>query len=346
MLPIEFGKTLQEFKDEWCIGVALGFADEEVVEAIAAVKRHLPQKVAEMVNGTSRGISLAAPLVNLGRMLLTSENKEGFEKVVARLKSDAGYKSAYSELILVDQLERAGFKTDLEPPILGKVLDAVTTVDGKKIFIEVIAPEVSDKGQEKAKLATDLLEKLKPLKDLNIEIGIEDGFGYDKIESLVNAIQTMEIARWVENSGVGRFRTFPKGVALPPDFGQGESSFKVGWHIDLQTGARTTKIVWFETEDQRAQRILNHEYEQLPESESNIIFIYSAYIGATIEDWEKNILRMFQPTRNRKIGAVVLWHQSVGATPTVMEVFSKILVNPYAKIKVPEQVLDVFKNKI
>lgn len=342
MLPIEFGKTIQEFKDEWCVGVALGYSDDEVMEALAALKRHFPKKVSDAVNMTGRGISLAAPLIQLGRMLLTSENKLGFAKVLARLLIEDGYKSAYSELILVDLLERAGFATDLEPPILGKVLDAVATVQGKKVFIEVIAPEVSDKGQEKSKLVAILHDKLKVFTELNIEIGLEDGFEKEEIEPLVQAIRDMESARWVECKGVGRFRTFLRGATLPEDFGHGENSYNVGIHID-PSGARTTKIVWFETDDQRAQRILRHEYEQLPANESNIIFVYSAHIGATTGDWENHVVRMFQPSRNRKIGAVVLWHQSVGSTRKVMEVSSKILVNPHAQVQVPGEILDVFK---
>jgi hypothetical protein len=133
-IPLEFGGSWDRFSREWCLNGSLATSRENVARALATLARLWPEEVARLGGDRIRGLGVVSPAVEVGLLLSSCEQTEGFAEVLPRMKSRE--RSAYSELVLVAALRTLGFVPRFAAPIEGRLLDAACEINGSPLYCE------------------------------------------------------------------------------------------------------------------------------------------------------------------------------------------------------------------
>ncbi len=95
-----------------------------------------------MLASPTRGLGVIVAAIHLGTTLRLCEPLVGFGDVLHRLR--LGEHGALAELFVAATLVHVGYVPQLEPALGSTRLDALVSVDGTAIYIEVISPERSE----------------------------------------------------------------------------------------------------------------------------------------------------------------------------------------------------------
>lgn len=340
-LPSEFGSTWAEFVRDWCLNSELGYSQSDVIRALNALRRLLPQDVARLVTETSRGVGIVAAAVERGRLLADCENARGFASVLERLKT--GERSAYSELVVGSSLSRLGYYPSFDAPIDGKNLDVMCEAEQQPVYFEVITPERFDFGIESQKLTKRLGDEIKKsVSGCRIEVELYSIPLEDEIQAVATASRDAAPGEWVAVGTLARIRKTISGQPLPPLFDGDGAQIYIGGDKTLQ-GASTSSIIRWEESDHRAKRLFNAEYHHFSERVANVLVINVSAVSGGMSEWALTIERLFQPCQNRKVGAVLLFDQGSLGPPEAIRHRWKVLVNPYCHIAVRSTIIEDIK---
>lgn len=336
-IPSEFGGSWEAFVAEWCLGGSLGRDANEVARALAAVKHLWPEEVARLVAAPSRGLAVVAAAVELGLLLESCESVAGFPDVLRRVARRE--RSAYSELVLAAALRRLGHAPQFAAPIDGRLLDAACDIDGTVVYFEVVAPERSDASAEDQRRVHELTAEVqRSLSKCRVEIEIRGGLEPASIHTIVATIKAAPPSEWTLVDDVARIRRIDAGQTLAPTF-DGEGAQIVFGEEHAVQGDSISVVARWEASDVRAKRVFNEEYHQFSRSTANVLVVNVCAVSDCMKLWPGEMARLLQPTRNRRVGAVVFFDQGSLGPPEAIRRRWRILVNPHAHFSVPEQLL-------
>src|SRR5262249_33600699 len=85
-LPPPFGATWEDFLATWCLGNAPILDPQTVDVALAALVRLWPERVAEISQGSTRGLTVVSPAIQNGLVRAPCEGWEGCGNVLPLLR--------------------------------------------------------------------------------------------------------------------------------------------------------------------------------------------------------------------------------------------------------------------
>ena len=330
-IPPEFGGCWATFFEAWCCGGSLAANATEVARALSTLVRLWPAEVARLVSEAApRGSGIVAPAIELGTLLHVCESAESFDEILRRLVN--GERSAYSELVLVAALRRLGYNAQFAPPIAGRVLDAKCLVEGLPIYFEVVTPERSDAFAGERRLADALNQEVRnSVSKCRVEIEIRSPIDAAAIGQILAAVQSALPSVWTDVDSVARVRRIDPGQSLLPLFDGGGAQIVFAGETTVQ-GESTSVIVRWESSDSRAKRVFNEEYHQFSNDVANVLVVDVCAVSDGIEDWPRQMARLLQPNRNRKVGAVAFFEQGCVGPPEAIRWRWRVLINPHAQL--------------
>lgn len=312
-LPKSLGGSWQEFVSQWCGGHPPGYEPATSIQALSTVEELWP----EAINPHRRGLHAAAALIELGRLLSLTCRLTGFAGLLRRLK--VGNQGAHSELIVAGSLLDAGREVVLGVQCGSSVLDLGIIDNEKMIYVEVVAPVRSEQLELQSRWALELGMQLDAARrGFSIAIQFLDDPRREDIEALVPLIPRAKTSDWIELNSAVRYRRWPS------DNHEGE--FEIEW-----PGI-----------DRRAEKIIRRKCEQLSRDVPNILVIEMSAIGGSVPEWLQATSKLFQPTLNRRLGAVVMYESLFSVRLDRGYRLWWVIENPYALVRIPAAVLKLF----
>jgi hypothetical protein len=347
-IPQNITAQWSEFVAEWCLGIDPGYAPSEVQRAFDALHRLWPEAInkleADAAHG-SGGVSTVVSAIAKGLTLAACEPLISFGPVIARLRN--GEHSALAELEFADALVRCGFKPALEPQLGQKTLDCLVRVGSERVYVEVIAPEqaaeIKDAQATLERLAAEVVKRAKGSRT-KILLSDEPGSRFDTILDAVTS--TLPDGRVHNIEGIARVRRDFLGPQ-PPNVGPlivnpdprptiAVASARVGGG-DVSTAA----MVRLTITDERAHRLLSNELSHFSPTERNILAIRTTNVPGAMKWWWPLVLRWFQPSRNRRVGGIILYEQAaILDQQYAVRQRWRVIENPYAYMPVPRSLIN------
>jgi hypothetical protein len=318
---------------------APGFSYEDADTAFSALERLWPERLAEFFKWNAKGAAAVGPLVHYGNLLGGCERLRGFESVMNRIRIPSQQNAALSELRLAATLMSLGYQPELEPPLLGHVLDAVIEVESHPIYFEVISPEISDASRKEFALMLDLANELAK-ENLGSHLEV---FLADEIDAVI-ADATLRFARAIsfsariwEMPGVGFLRKQEASkVSGLRDVAPSTAGPIIGVaHATNEGGLSTVVGVNTEIRDERAARLLEAETKHFSREEINVVVIDLSKVPRGVDMFPALIRPRLQPRINRRFSAVLLFFDSVIGSGLV-DTEWRLIVNPNAYRQIPE----------
>jgi hypothetical protein len=255
-----------------------------------------------------------------------------------------GENSALAELEFAAALVRSGLTPELEPQVRSRQLDCSVEVGSEIVFAEVIAPETSEAIRDAyaaiERVALELVERSKGT-HTEILLTVEPDTKFDTIITSATATPPDETVHNVEGTGWVRrvsLASQPPEVApqIPnPDPRPAIFTTRLRQEDDTITSA----MVRLPILDERTHRLLSAELHHFSQAERNILVVRVTSVPGGMEWWLSLTQRWFQPTRNRRVGAVVLYETALIGTPPAVRQRWRIVENPYAYVPVPNELI-------
>lgn len=340
MLPVPevLGGTWGAFHRDWWLGAELPGPPAQLANALNTVQRLWPEKVAALAAHPGRGPGVVAGVLDTGEMLAACETLPSFREVLDRLKK--GERSARSEFVLVTALLRLGYAPSFSEPIDGHVLDAACDCEGQRIYFEVAVPERSDAGAEAMESQERLSSAVQnAIGRCRVELEMLDGYSDDDLPLVIQATADAPPNVWISHQHKVRLRRVDAGQLLPPLFDDAEGVQVVVAEQRLIQGESASAVIRRETSDERAKRVFNGEYHHFSAKVPNVLIVNVSAVSGGMNSWPDLMARLLQPTRNRRVGAVVFFDQGLLGPPERIRRRWRILVNPYAHCPIPESLL-------
>jgi hypothetical protein len=333
-----------DFITYWCLGVPPIHPEDELRLALVALERHLPERLDTFEREQRRGLMYIHPAVQVGLTLHHCESLTGFATVLARVR--IGQDSALSELEFAAALVHIGLHPSLEPQLGSKKLDTRFEYDGRSFYCEVIAPERSDAMEDASEQMSALAKRLvQENPDSDIEVLLSPDFDFAKSDELAARICATEISLKKQNvPEAGSFIKF--GPLSAPIVSPRLISTAIGPVLGTASmvnngGKITNAVVRLPASDWRAERLLTAELHHFARDQHNLLAMDVSQVPGGMKDWAPLLQKRFQPTRNRRIGAVILYEQG-GLVGLKMQVWQRwrVLRNPHAYMPIPQPLLD------
>ncbi len=342
-LRASFRLSWKEFIATWCLGITPAYTEQDVTLALEAVERCTPERLDQLERSGQRGVLLISSAVHFGTVLKRCEPLQGFAPVLARLR--AGEESALAELEVAAALVQIGLVPQLEPELGGKKLDAGFRYDGRDVYVEVIAPERSDAMKEASEAIHSLASRLaNGNPGTRIEVLLTPPFSTDNSDDIVarvNSAQWRSVQR--EIAGIATFtkEAAPSTAIVSPRIAwRGESPVLGVGQGSVNGSVVTVVLVRLPMDDERAQRVLAGELHHFSRETPNLLIMNVTSVVGGMKGWTPLIEKCFQPTRNRRIGAVLLYEMmTVGLRAQIWERW-RLVRNPHAYVPIPERLLD------
>lgn len=255
-----------------------------------------------------------------------------------------GERSALAELQFAAALVRSGLTPELEPRVGSKQLDCSVKVGSETVFAEVIAPETSeaivDSYAVVERIAVEVVERNTGT-HTEILLAVEPHTQIDTIVASATATPPDESVHNVEGLGwFWRVLLGPQPPVVGPQIYNPDPRPVIGRGRMLwEDGVSTSALVRLPIMDERAHRLLSAELHHFSPTERNILVMNLNGVQGRRE-WLPVIERWFQPTRNRRVGGVVLYYQGVRVTPPATRQRWRVVQNPYAYVPVPASLIN------
>jgi len=335
----DFGPDWSAFVANWCSGVAPAISSDAGWRALGVLERLWPDYLDAVLEKGASGYGIVVPMIDLGVTLEACEQLVGFGKILARMKQ--GERSARSEAAFAAALVRLGHSPLFEPELKGKNLDALISVGGEKIYLEVTAPEQCDEIKaaysEMSNLSEIIMEKYKGM-DVSVYLLTDPDTGIaDTILSYLKGL-TPSPEDTHEISNVALIKYGPRTAkALSIEHEQSETELPRLFIVRFSRtddGTSTRVEVGISITDERAQRLMIAEAGHFSRGETNILAMDVSGVPDGIKGWSPLIQRRFQPDINRRFSAVVLFSRFIKSTRVSWR--CSVLQNPHAIKKLPK----------
>lgn len=312
--------TWQCLVDEWCFGIVPAVGQQETERALRALALHWPDYLNRLLTSGARGIVVILPAIKLGWILERCASLQGFAPVFARLKR--GEASAHSELALAADLVDIGFTPELEPLLAGKRPDLKVPLCETSIYVEVINP--TDSIQIRAnrdfigELSNRILESSEAeVTEVLLTRTLTEAESCELIDTIKCAKPSHKIRRTIN-------ATFVKESLMPnsPNPTTPRLPGAIGNMLSARAKTfgrqRTMVTVGIPmVSDQRVHRLLSAEMHHLSRAENNIIAVKTSDAGGNAI-WRALTQKWFQPTRNRRVSAILIADSTADTNPTAM----------------------------
>lgn len=295
-----------------------------------------------------RGLASISPAIARGLTIAACEQLRGFGPVMARLRG--GEESALAELEFAEALVRSNMSPVLEPRLGSKTLDCSVDIGSERVFAEVTSPEtavdIRDVQAILTRKATDLIEVTKGTRT-EILIGEELDSGFDTIFAFAaaappdGAVRNVEGSVWIRRDFLGTQPANLGSLIANPD---PRPALGVAQMSKDESGLFTSVTVRLPISDERAHRIFSSELSHFSQTERNILAVRVFQVPGGMKWWGPLTLRWFQPSRNRRVGAVVLYERStvLETRPTIRQRW-RIIENPYAYVPIPRSLIETIQ---
>lgn len=304
----DLGDDWAEVVRVWCAGETPAVDADRAWDALAAVERHHPDALSQVIDSAPRGPWRIAALVHLGNNFACCERLEGFEGLAHRMR--AGDEGATSELAVAAHLVRSGLVPILEPILGRNKLDALVEVEGEPIFLEVVNPQLSQPMRQAFEalegVAGHLLEALAMGERLEVLLDVEpDSVAIVPIvrDGLVGVVRDGVTIHSVASLGsvrLGPVDVAEAGIPVP-----GDREVLVVSAFSLGPAGKKVATVRYPVSDERAQRVLYGESHQFSRDYRNVLVMDLSAVVGGFRRWPGLVARQLQPTRNRRFGAVL-----------------------------------------
>jgi len=310
--------------------------------ALEALESLYPEYLDRLEHLGTRGLLDMSAAARLGNTLLQCESFVGFPTVLKRLRQGEG--SASAELHFAASLHQLGIVPELEPALAGKRPDLRFPFAGQTIFAEVISPDRSDaivEAEQRISRLADMLTASCPGK--NVELLLSSAHAVESLTDIASAVAAAPVTNAIQDiAGVGRLlkKASPQSAVVSPSIPHVIGGPHIGVSRAVHDpGGITVSAVRLPIDDQRAQRILSDELRHFQRDETNLLMMDVTQVLSGMRGWKKLLLRCFQPTRNLRIGAVVLFEGGIVAPQSDLWERWQVLRNPHALLKPPEALL-------
>lgn len=327
---------------EWCLDVEPLVSQDEMTRALETLERLWPKYLDDLEASGNRGLLYMHPAARLGSILASCELLEGFAPILERVKR--GERAALSELVFADALLGLGTIPVLEPTLGTHKLDLGIPYQGQTIFTEVVTPGRSDAISEAQDQISSISRALLPrCVGFSVELLLAPN-SVASISDIAAAVEAAPVAELIQDlQGIGQLlkRPAPATPMFQPSIPYSERRPVLGTAgAEIQSGVLIAMAaIRLPIGDERAQRVLAGELHHFQPEQMNLLMMDVTQVIGGSGSWRDLILRCFQPGRNRRIGAVILFEgSSVGPK---MERWERWLVlrNPHAFRQPPESLL-------
>lgn len=311
-LPEALGRTWPKFVELWCGGHVPGYELSMAINALRTVGELWPESIPDR-----KGLYAACGLIELGRSLNLVRGCPGFGELLHRLKlQDQG---AHAELIVASSLIRSGLPIRLGAACESSVLDIAIEDASGPVFVEITSPHESKDLAEQRKLTLEFSLQLSEFaRDFSVEVEFLDDPTPELVETLLARMPSEASGVWREVGSSARFRRWPS-----------------------QADSKVLSVAWPGI-DHRAEKIVRRKCEQLAKDVPNVIVIDMSSIGGSTSEWLEAARRLFQPTKNRRIGAIALFESLFSAHLDRGYRLWWIIENPHASCRIPAAIVLAF----
>jgi len=334
-IPQDIVPHWSTFVDDWCLGIEPVEAPTEVASAFDALSRLWPEYLVEFQNQGVRGLSIVMPAIARGLTLAACEPLAGFGPVLSRLRG--GEESALAELQFAEALVRCSLTPTLEPRLGSKTLDCLVEIGTERVFAEVISPEMAasimDVRDSVMRMATEVIERTTGTRTEIFIAGDSNVSVAAILDSTVDTppdgtVHNIEGTVWIRRDFLGPQASDVGGLIANPD---PQPVFYASQTRTDEGGIFTSATVRRTVTDDRAHRLLTSELPHFSRTEQNVLVVRVTNVPGGLKWWVPLGLRWFQPHRNRRVGAIVLFEQvPVVGTPPAMRQRWRVVENPYA----------------
>lgn len=285
---------------------------DEAIHALRTVAELWPEAISD-----SRGMYAACALIELGKALIRTRACPGFDALLPRLKKlDQG---AHAELIVASALMEKGLQVRLDVPCNGSVLDLAIENDARLVYVEITAPLESEYLARQRELSIEFGLRLDHASEgFSVEVEFAEDLTHELVDTLLDRLSSEHSGEWQTISSTVRFRRWPS----PAD--------------------SQVRSIAYPGVDRRTEKIIRRKPDQLSTDVPNIVVIDVRSIGASVVEWLSATRRILQPTKNRRIGAVVLFQSFFSIHLDRGYRLWWVVENPHASCPVPPEILHTF----
>lgn len=332
------GLDWDAFVNEWYLGAPPQIGPDETKKALGALLRWYPSEYEKLGRDNVRAPFMIEPAIRTGLALLACETLDGFNGIARRL--ERGDRGARFELLLAAGLVSLGYRPELEPVAgrdgEGRRNDAAITVQGTRVYFEAIRAEWSAASMEAKAVAREISNKiLGAMEDGSIVIRLAEPPTKLEVDAICEAAVSAPIdtdfkigeALYVRKNGVlsgERPHDLPEIGAV-----HGEVAFNGKRQVSLE----------FPAIDVRLPALMGRKAVQLNRDNINIVVIDVSNIPGRLENLAPQVVGRFQPSLNRRFGAVVLVRRSFPVERSVTVTEWHVIPNPHATAPVPADFL-------
>ena len=339
----DFGAAWADVIRYWCLGSEPAEPPFTAWLALEALDRWWPEYVDGMIASPIRGLLMIVSAIHLGTVLRSCEHLVGFDAILRRVR--LGEQGALTELVVAANLVSLGYQPELEPAVGASRLDAVVTVDGTPVYIEVISPERSEVMIEAhasiQALATRVrtenpARKIEVL--LNVDVSEEVA---TRVCAFVSAAPLSADVQDIPAIGAATIEPADRTMVIAPRI-QAPADVTVLGAASGSSDDGSVTSVRMPITDHRVQRLLDGELHHFSRADVNLLAIDVSRSAGSIRGWSPLIERRFQPNLNRRLGAVVVF-QVEKTTPAIGHQW-RAFRNPHALRPVPEALLTALES--
>jgi hypothetical protein len=249
------------------------------------------------------------------------------------------------ELVFADAMVGLGLAPVLEPALGGNKPDLSVRLSDETIFAEVVTPDRSDAISEAYEQISGLAGLLmNACPSLSVELLLSPTASLGSLSDIAARVAAAPIADLVQElPGLGLLlkNPAPPTPIVEPSIRHAKPGPVIGTAKGGVTGGIVTlAAVRLPIDDKRAQRVLAAELHHFQRDQVNLLVMDVTLVIDGSVGWTDLIRRCFQPTRNLRIGAVILFEGStVGSKAANWERWT-VLRNPHAYRTPPNSLLD------
>lgn len=336
----EFGATWVDLVRDWCLGAEPQEPPFTAWLALEALDRLWPEYVDRMVASPTRGLGVVTYAIHLGSILRACEALVGFGPVMKRLR--LGEDGALAELFVASHLVRIGYvsELELEAALGNNRVDASVRVDQTTVYLEVISPERSKTMTEGQVAIQALAARVRAANagkkiELLLSVDLTDAVAADVCEFLLRAPLSADVQE-IQGLGFAIVEPADGTLVVSPRI-RSDADTTVFGAASGFSGDGSLASVRMPITDHRVQWLLDGELHHFTRDTVNVLAIDVSHAAGSIRGWTPLIERRFQPTLNRRLGAVVVYQLS--ETHPAIKYRWRALRNPHAYQPVPDSLL-------
>lgn len=338
----DFGKDWAEVEANWGLGVPLPVESGKAWEALGVLEQLWPEYLGEVLARNIRGPFVMAHVIDDGLTLEACKHLEGFEEVLHRIKDRR--QAALPELRFAAALVRLGYQPVLDREYHGIRPDVRIVSENHDIFIDVVAPEMSDEVKQSNAIAGAMVQKLlehlsQQTTNKRLELYLLTPYPRDISQDVFAFLGNSTIAPSKgihELPGIAFLKYSDNPEAEIPNVGPTisvEADLPIMGH-GSSNQTRNSVTVRDPFTDDRFELIMSRKTKQLSKDEINLFVVDLPHVPAATKRWLPLARRRLQPKINRRFSAIILFfrYMDINTGVFVQHCVIEQHPNPYKKL--------------